>query len=396
MSLTFPPPKGKQIADEDFLCRLCQTLEISKAAFLKPAPHTLGLQVKNTVKHSIEKRMNETEDFFRTVASGSMRRAPMEAEFAHQDADGYFRHVGEFIQRPKNCRLCQLIWSSISEIILSPSAAEYCSVRQFVKLEWKISYAASFADMRQNSGDPFAASDRFYLAIIYDCKEIGVNLVPVANDMLSPWTFGRILIDPEGLTDVRKLEGWIGACETWHKDTCEPLMPTKSKTFSIRVIDVCENCLIQKNFGCRYIALSYLWGQCNTFLTLKKNLACLEERESLSKYIEQIPWTIRDAICLTRRLGERYLWVDALCIIQDDGENKSDAIANMDAVYNHALVTIVASSGTDANAGLPGVRPGTRKSRQQPFQIQRDLRIMAVGQGIQHLDKSTYSTRAWT
>lgn len=59
-------------------------------------------------------------------------------------------------------------------------------------------------------------------------------------------------------------------------------------------------------------------------------------------------------------LGERYLWVDVLCIIQDDEKSKALFISQMDIVYHHALLTIVAMSGQDANSGLPGLRPFTR------------------------------------
>jgi hypothetical protein len=59
-------------------------------------------------------------------------------------------------------------------------------------------------------------------------------------------------------------------------------------------------------------------------------------------------------------LGERYLWVDVLCIIQDDEKSKALFISQMDIVYHHALLTIVAMSGQDANSRLPGLRPFTR------------------------------------
>jgi hypothetical protein len=60
-------------------------------------------------------------------------------------------------------------------------------------------------------------------------------------------------------------------------------------------------------------------------------------------------------------IGERYLWVDSLCIVQDDPQEKHGQIANMDAIYGNAILTINAAAGQDANAGLPGVRPLSRK-----------------------------------
>ncbi|KAH8693399.1 heterokaryon incompatibility, partial [Phaeosphaeriaceae sp. PMI808] len=54
--------------------------------------------------------------------------------------------------------------------------------------------------------------------------------------------------------------------------------------------------------------------------------------------------TIRDAMLIYRRTGVRYLWVDALCILQDSPpEELSKQINNMDSVYTNAHFTIVAA-----------------------------------------------------
>jgi hypothetical protein len=49
---------------------------------------------------------------------------------------------------------------------------------------------------------------------------------------------------------------------------------------------------------------------------------------------------------LVKALNERFLWVDALCLVQND---------EMDMIYERVLMTIVAASGDNVNAGLPGV-----------------------------------------
>lgn len=67
----------------------------------------------------------------------------------------------------------------------------------------------------------------------------------------------------------------------------------------------------------KYIALSYCWGKCGNLVTTK---ATLKDRK------EGIPWdsmpqTFRDAAEISRKLEIRYLWIDALCIIQDDASD---------------------------------------------------------------------------
>lgn len=59
---------------------------------------------------------------------------------------------------------------------------------------------------------------------------------------------------------------------------------------------------------------------------------------------DQLPLTIRDAVELTRYLGVQYLWVDALCIIQDDTQDWLHESAQMATVYAKAFLTVSASS----------------------------------------------------
>jgi hypothetical protein len=65
--------------------------------------------------------------------------------------------------------------------------------------------------------------------------------------------------------------------------------------------------------------------------------------------------TIRDAIDVVRRLDKKYIWVDALYIVQDDPQDQDTQIPLMTTIYQRAILTIYAAYGEDANAGLPGV-----------------------------------------
>jgi len=64
--------------------------------------------------------------------------------------------------------------------------------------------------------------------------------------------------------------------------------------------------------------------------------------------------TIRDAITVTRDLGIRFLWVDALCIIQDSRKGKDwhREASKMRDVYSNAFVTISAETAMDARQGF--------------------------------------------
>lgn len=65
-----------------------------------------------------------------------------------------------------------------------------------------------------------------------------------------------------------------------------------------------------------------------------------------------LPKVIQDAIELTRRLGLRYIWIESLCIVQDDVRAWKLNNEVMDLIYNNATLTICAADGKNAESGL--------------------------------------------
>ena len=96
-----------------------------------------------------------------------------------------------------------------------------------------------------------------------------------------------------------------------------------------------------------YLTLSHCWGITKMFRT---TTATLEARKSAIS-LEELSQTFRDAVLITRRLGFRYLWIDSLCIIQDDPKDWEAESAKMCSIYELSFLMISASHGSDGEAG---------------------------------------------
>ncbi|KAM5361880.1 hypothetical protein ACJZ2D_012825 [Fusarium nematophilum] len=171
---------------------------------------------------------------------------------------------------------------------------------------------------------------------------------------------GSIIHDP-GRQQINfdMVQSWLKNCDHNHGTACNhPRSKTRVKKLPMTFIDVIQQCLVPASSDVKYFALSYVWGQVDMSKTLKSNYHM--RRLPLSLAAAPFPRTIKDAMALVRSLGERFLWVDAICMVQDDKEQMARDIPNMDIVYGQAFATIVALEGRDADAGLPGVAPGTR------------------------------------
>lgn len=97
-----------------------------------------------------------------------------------------------------------------------------------------------------------------------------------------------------------------------------------------------------------YIALSHRWlGDDESPLLSEENRSQFHDKIEIST----LKSSIRDAICATIRLGIYYLWVDTLCVLQDNRDDKMHEIGKMDSVYSNALCTIAAGVGETADEG---------------------------------------------
>ena len=154
-------------------------------------------------------------------------------------------------------------------------------------------------------------------------------------------------------------KGTLKACRKGH-DVCNKASPPTPRQMPTRVIDVGDPTLPAAKRVTRivltkdlkqqqpYTALSYCWGRGTQAMLNDKNLADflkLLPEPKLSK-------THNEAIDLTRLLGIRYIWIDALCIIQGNAKDWEAESKRMASVYGNAELTIIAGRSSDSGLGF--------------------------------------------
>ncbi|TLD34617.1 heterokaryon incompatibility protein-domain-containing protein [Venturia nashicola] len=196
---------------------------------------------------------------------------------------------------------------------------------------------------------------------------------------------------------VSLISTWLRHCDQTHSRCQRKLQITSKQHIDIRLVDVVDQRIVRAKTSFSFFALSYVWGQVSMLSATEANILELEQPGSLQTHAAEIPQTIRDAMEFVSKLGERYLWVDSLCIVQDDNIEKHDQILQMHHIYSAAYATIVQHAGHDANAGLPGVRKGTR-SMLAAEAFPRDRAMIAIANyGVPRiLSDSVHSSRGWT
>lgn len=98
----------------------------------------------------------------------------------------------------------------------------------------------------------------------------------------------------------------------------------------------------------QYACLSYCWGH-HPFLTTRF--------DTIDSYRRRIPWdllppTFQDAISFLRKLRIPYLWIDSLCIVQDDSNDWKRESSQMASIYQNAHLVISATKSANAYEGL--------------------------------------------
>ncbi|KAN0120369.1 HET domain containing protein [Hyaloscypha variabilis] len=184
------------------------------------------------------------------------------------------------------------------------------------------------------------------------------------------------------IADTKLFGKWRDCCKAFHGENCGRKYPGKRPSH-LRLIDVEQRSIIVGSLEGNWVALSYVWGNSKVLKLTQGNLSQLQQPGSLRS--DLLPRSIDDAIGVTRCLGIRYLWVDSLCIIQDDDADKVILIRQMASIY-----------------GLAAASKEHRATKFKfPFTIKgvtllETLDPVGSGECISYLGESYWNTRGWT
>ncbi|RSM08694.1 hypothetical protein CDV31_008036 [Fusarium ambrosium] len=150
-----------------------------------------------------------------------------------------------------------------------------------------------------------------------------------------------------------------------------------------------------------YAALSHCWGSSRPFMLTSDNLHSL--RSGIPTTV--LPKSFQDALWLTSQLQIPYLWIDSLCILQDDPNDWIHESSRMSEVYGNASLTIAACRAKDSSQGFLGPRTVYEKINlpfhvngisSEVFACASPLKYVGESSRIIDLEDEPLSGRAWT
>ncbi|KAH7627171.1 heterokaryon incompatibility protein-domain-containing protein [Sordaria sp. MPI-SDFR-AT-0083] len=210
--------------------------------------------------------------------------------------------------------------------------------------------------------------------------------------------------DPLVLTQVRR---WVDECIREH-EACimsaasNRLIMSESQTM-VRFIDIGldESATIHlveeiQEKKAKYITLSHRWTTHTSSMTLKGS--------NKAAYYTTIPtenWPkiYKDVVFLSRFLGIRYIWIDSLCIIQDDLQDWSEQASLMHHIYAHGYINLAGTCG-ESSPGLEVTRnPASISpcivSRLRPNNLQEYWACYVGDSPVMKLKHAPLYSRGW-
>ena len=157
---------------------------------------------------------------------------------------------------------------------------------------------------------------------------------------------------------LKQAKDWLRICQQTHTQ-CKPRQSTSSswsqESKSIRLIQIDPS--HEQTYTCRlidhmlnkdvdYVTLSYRWTA-----DVKKTMLSRENQRLFYQAIPTDDWPsiYRDAVSVARYLNVEYIWIDALCIVQNDSADWREQAALMNVIYERGIINVAGVMGGEAD-----------------------------------------------
>lgn len=201
---------------------------------------------------------------------------------------------------------------------------------------------------------------------------------------------------------IKTALSWIETCANKHGQCRNPstFLPTRLVCVGSGPASDPEIRLVQgKDLprDSRYLTLSHCWGG---YMPERLSTTNIED------FGQQIPFntlsqTFQDAILVTRELNHQYIWIDSLCIIQDNLSDWHSESSQMGEIYTNSYCNLSASASKDGTQGLFRYRnPYMNRLEQLPLKIYRDyprqlFPLWDTSTWFDNIERSPLNLRGW-
>ncbi|KAF4986487.1 hypothetical protein FDECE_15929 [Fusarium decemcellulare] len=326
--------------------------------------------------------------------------------------------LAQITERATSCQLCALISRALPDTPSTSTEGALC------RLIWEID-GRTWTVGRSIGQESEAVKRTRRLRVCWDhpclrqCESYLVLAAPSAydnsdvgyRDLLNGDTefLGRRLGRLENKKNL--IQELLRLCERCHHDRCITKLGIEDdfhetlKEPYFGVIDIENDSLVPLPFRENgdlltfesYAAVSYVWGSHagRQHTTRIANIQSRRKSGGLAQVIRELPKALQQAIRLVHALGIRYIWIDALCIVQDSSHSWNLNARAMHLIYGNAIFTLCAADGPDAHTGLVALDESHRPE-QWIANCADGLTLLLHQPPEVSIEASQWNKRAWT
>jgi hypothetical protein len=209
-------------------------------------------------------------------------------------------------------------------------------------------------------------------------------------------------VDANSVSLFNKCRSWIRECKESHVVCSEYQKSINISKWPNRLLDLGEKGDIRlvegKDCDGPYATLSHCWGMEQPLTTTKSSIQVRQAGITLT----ELPPTFQHAVAICRNLSIYYLWIDSLCIIQDDTQDWEIESGKMGSIYQNSYITIAAAGSNDSQGGcfLPRNVPKSAiipKTFMKIGPLSASVEIPSnSGRELGDIDESPLQKRGWT